>query len=903
MANPPPASLRRKSPIGTLLRGIFFAGTIGCLGATLALQTTLLVRGSWELPDFLLRKLHDELEERGWSASYSSLAFRPTGTILIRDLQLTRLADRHPFATAPFARVEFDLWELLSGNLRIEHIVLQEGGIFCPPHLSPSGVSEAVVRDTHIAARHLPGGWEIESFNGRVHNLSFSLTGPLPDLPSRAGEKQNLDELLDLLLPRLVREKDFFHQAKDPHLKIVLVARPDSDLSIQTEAFAESFVMTSWVRASKLRVYGEWTLHENKWKATNARMEASHIRVPPFSGDLADVRGSLGWDHPIDGLHPLIPTRFALTVGQLASSGVTLDEVQIAGHLTSPTGGTVDLFSLLADGSASAKFIGDWDRGNARLEVTAQATPNMLMPALRDLGLRYDVFFHRAPIIHATAEIRKWQLVEAVGTARAGAVDIDGVLLDRATATASFDGKRFVVPEMVLAYQDFEATGIYDVDLAKRSYRLLFQGSLRPLHISTWFRPWWTDLWQQFSFEQSPLHGDVDIHGMFRHSDSVDVVGTVQASDFSLKGVSFQEVAGDLRVWHDRADFFNIRARRADGHATGEFQFFESHPLNNLPRVRFKAESRLDPVELAPIFGPEGAAILAPFRFTSAPELEIEGAISPSAPELTRVTFKGEAAAPLHYEGVPLEWLRLQGAVTGADWHLSEIVAGVAGGSANASARKWTEDGAEKFSFILGAEQLNLATATDIMDGWQADRGGPGRTMQRSGLNGVIDLDVAATGDFGDLLSYDGTGKLRIREADLAEVHLLGLLSRILSVTPLAFTSLQFSEADSDFQIQKERIHFPNLRLLGPSSALRATGDYRLDRQDLDFSVKLFLLKESRLPFISILLSPLLEPLAHITEIRLIGPAADPQWRFLLGPRNILEGIAAPPSEAQQQDL
>lgn len=895
MPTPEQHSGDRRPPRRTLLKNFLFVLVLVPLAGGLLLQGVLLVRGSWEVPDFLLDRLHAELRKEGWSATYTSLAVRPPGTVVATDLRLTRLGEEQPLATSARASVEFDLIRLIqAGELVIKKFGLQDGRIYCPVQLSPTGVHEELWRSTHVAGRRLESAWEIESLSGRMRNLTFTASGILPDLPARDGTPLNLHQILNTLLPRLVRERNLLESAVRPHIRLRLKRSDVALVEAMAEIFAESFQAGHGLSVEEPYLAGRWSYDGVSWKTDEVWAEAAAAGLLEARSHATSIRGRLFWEYEAPVVYPLLPNRGELFFSRLETPLVELDEARVEGLLTGRTEAVADVFTLLADGTAHASARVDWEKGDAAADLWLRANPNAILQRreIRTLGLNRDVYFHQAPAARGTAEVRDWELVRAEANVQARQVEVDGVALDRAWVRARIEGEEIVVPEMILAYDDFEVEGSFSRSLREKDYRLFFKGGFRPLHISPWFGEWWEDLWGEFDFAAGPLRGDVDISGALGDPDRTSVSGSVEADRFFLRGVPFRKAGGTLHVLDNYVDFHEAVLVRDEGVARGEFQYYGDPGSSRFQRLTFAADSTLNPVDVAPVFGRRGGGVVGAFRFKSPPVLNLKGTVfGAEAFDATRVAIAAQSTGGLTFEGIPLDRLQFKALIAGDELKLDNLEFTVGGGTGSGYARKWTEEETEKLQFDISVSQLDLEKAFDVFDAWRGADAEPEGSLNR--FRGRMTFAVAATGDYGDPHSFTGGGNLQIRKADLAEVHLLGLLSRVLSVTPLGFTSLQFSSAESTFAIERERIHFPNLRLSGPTSALQATGDYRLPDQSLDFSVKLLLLKESSIPLISVILSPLLEPLAQITEVRLSGPASDPQWRFLLGPRNIL-GVGEP---------
>jgi hypothetical protein len=165
-----------------------------------------------------------------------------------------------------------------------------------------------------------------------------------------------------------------------------------------------------------------------------------------------------------------------------------------------------------------------------------------------------------------------------------------------------------------------------------------------------------------------------------------------------------------------------------------------------------------------------------------------------------------------------------------------------------------------------------------------------GRFLSRA-TGGRLDAVLAAEGRFWEPLSFHGDGHLLITGKELGEIHLLGSLSELLSKSMFNFTSLRIETAQAGFKLDGRKVHFPQVKLLGPSASIVANGDYLLDARTLDFNASVYPLQESKLA-LPYGLGLLLTPISDFLSLRLTGPLEKPSWVFVLGPTNILRGIS-----------
>ena len=158
-----------------------------------------------------------------------------------------------------------------------------------------------------------------------------------------------------------------------------------------------------------------------------------------------------------------------------------------------------------------------------------------------------------------------------------------------------------------------------------------------------------------------------------------------------------------------------------------------------------------------------------------------------------------------------------------------------------------------------------------------------------------LDARLNATGLLLQPFSFHGDGRVSVTGQQLGEIHLLGLLSELLSKTLLNFTSLRLDSAQANFRLEGDKVSFSQVKLQGPRASIDAKGDYFLDSKTLNFNARIFPLQESKF-ILADALGALLTPLSNVLELKLTGPLAKPSWAFAFGPTNFLRAITRPNS-------
>ncbi|MFW6171829.1 MAG: AsmA-like C-terminal region-containing protein, partial [Planctomycetota bacterium] len=131
---------------------------------------------------------------------------------------------------------------------------------------------------------------------------------------------------------------------------------------------------------------------------------------------------------------------------------------------------------------------------------------------------------------------------------------------------------------------------------------------------------------------------------------------------------------------------------------------------------------------------------------------------------------------------------------------------------------------------------------------------------------------VRVNGTEAGLHTLQGTGELRLREADIYELPIMARLLNLLSLRPPANTA--FTSSDVDFRIQGEQIYLDRVDFTGNAVSLKGHGWMDLNRRvNLDFYA---LVGRQELQF-RLLRMLLAEASKNILAIQVVGDIGNPQ--------------------------
>ena len=143
----------------------------------------------------------------------------------------------------------------------------------------------------------------------------------------------------------------------------------------------------------------------------------------------------------------------------------------------------------------------------------------------------------------------------------------------------------------------------------------------------------------------------------------------------------------------------------------------------------------------------------------------------------------------------------------------------------------------------------------------------------------VDSFSLQARGRVSEGRGFRGRGHFFLNKHDLAKLPVLEMLFPLLKHSPLTIGTFQLKQAFSSFSVNKEKIHFPNLVLQGPTAKIKAKGDYFWEEERVNFKVFVYPLGKVKIPIVSEALS-LLGPLAEAFKVKLTGTMREPEWKM-----------------------
>jgi hypothetical protein len=881
------------------------AATVACwcvwlvLGTTLAVQVYVLVARELPLPGFVRDQLESRLAAENFSLTFARAQFDPAGRLLLEDarLHLSQYEDALVVAESVFLRKS--PWSLLSGARAPDEVRIQHATIRLPAPLSPSGTAEPLLRDVHAALRLDGPVVHVDHLSFRCGPVAVSVAGEFA-LPARGVGRPPVGETVARLLRvarEAVRELPRLDCLERPTLRIVLAARPGvgnvADLELSAggvrHPLGSSLELGPLTATTSLRLDGDGLRPVRVALAATSLAQDGVFAARSVEVRVATQVGLRPWAAPEDFVLEA-SARELTSWGERAEAPVATARWRSDGSVSAAVAAVVRDSVLVASGTANPA------RRTGSLSFRGAVPPALVDSVLTPRTPRLARYLRFSEPVDVEAEMEfseGWSFAGLRSRVRGGALDSNGVAFTalRGRIDVDADGN-FLAHDAHVQAGGNRAAGSYWMNFRTMDYRMLLTGALQPPHIAPWFLSgWWSRFWEDIRFPGEAPRADVDVRGNWRDPDSTTYFGWTEAGPAIVRGADFERARVRVFVRPQFAHAFDLEVSRAAGAewARGWFKRGADSATRSLRRLDYDLAGRLSPGILQALGGEPAEELLAPWSFGTPPQIAFQGRTEyrtgRADPE---ATFQGEATGPLTYAGFPVDRVRAAGGVRGGDVRIDSLEIEVAGGKGTAKASlSGTGDG-RRLGFDFYLDGADLVRGIRALQTYESNRAkgevqaSPNAELLKRASGGRLNFALSAHGHPERLTSFGGSGNLEVKGAELGEVHLFGLLSQVLSGLSLNFSSLKLDTLRGSFRLGDGRVHFPDIRVTGPTALIDGKGDFLLEGRTLDFTAG-FKPYEGNRNLITGVIGIVVNPLASILELRLTGPVSRPKWTVSLG--------------------
>lgn len=866
-----------------------------------------------QVPSGILSTLINRYLPDNYSVTIGNVSVRPDGIIQFTDVNLHNDGAPKSIVFIPNAEIHTTLGSILSGKGRFNGISCRDINIHIPGR-KRGDFADPILVDSIVVFTQ-GDHWYIHDLRAKFGNINISAYGQLSLAPFEKFLEPKEPSDIDLA-PRIQSIMDWTQKLDNPYLSLMLSTTPEESQRIEANFLARAVyipgsleingpITADWIGeihqgaphthilsfgVEELTVPESFTLEAPRiyWKPTISHVQAfleNFFGDGPFQeADIIEGRETINLqarrllfqDTPLDSpvmkiFIPLYPT--------------AVETIIHTYFLQKPLSVKASLNPF--EESARIEVLGELDfhaLKQSRLLPEDFANLRVEFPEFLAVDLQTEL----SPGWHWDQPL-KFDL-------QSGELDLVGLQGVAGAAEGSYDPVRNELRADAFHFEsrDYHLSGSYRQDLHTDDFRFLVYGNFQPTDINNWMSDWWSNIWVDFALPYPP-YIDFDISGNWRDSDNRFVFGGFRFIETTIRGLHLNQGRASIRSYPYLFEMFNLYATRPEGVVMGSTANILDTTTKKDYAERYKFICTLDIQKAAPLFGKRVTELLETFSFTKPPRIEVSGVVFPNNPprgdHAESLQVKARSDHPLVFRGVELEHLDFIAEYGEEKLFLSELYFGLGGGTGEGWAM--IHMGEEEETPLRFALEFHNGTPAQVVAKVPALAEAIGNRFQAEtdladDENNRLDFMIEASGDPDDLASFLGAGEISIKADTLADIHLLGLLSRIINELPLPITlgSFNFNSLRTSFLLNRGLVELPDLSLSSPSSRLSAAGEYRMSNQTIDFDVRVYLMGEMNVPILS-QISQIFRPLANVFEFRLWGEFEDLNWRLNLDPRNL----------------
>jgi len=844
------------------------------------------------IPNFLFKKIEKELGARGIHIKTGERHFRLDGELNIEDLSLYYRSGQEPMVTSERVRCKLGLFALLFGKVKLKDIEINDGTFYCPAAISPTGIHEPIIQDFYIWASTRGKMVYINEIFFNLYGNRVLLQGGIKKSFLRNTEFGLGTKGLFETLRKIIKEKDFFTHFENPILIANIdqdsVKEPLIDIAYDFDAYKNdrfslgqgtltalfnidnkgleikkpaqlSFSMLEWENRIRVK-QGFARINVDLEKAINLELPTTHVDF-----DLIEIKS--------------IYENLDTVMGDVALDSLPWIKASI-GSVKDQEWAKLDIWGdteernaiILGCGSINTTTLNRWQK---KLEAEDAFTS--------DIGGDLE-FSSKAQI----SFVDNLAVNEVEGTLSSSDFILDNIPLTSLHGNIYYKrGEQIRIEDIYLRNEANIVEGFFLKDLKDENYRLLAQGSIEPEVLNPWMKSWWENLWEKIDLRGEMPWTNIDIYAQ---NEEVEVYGEIYAKDFSYQQVPFDDCTLRINSGNHYLEFADIKGRSSRNTLNAYLKWdYESEQRQKVLKTTLDVRSKFPLRYLGLIAGkPKVDELIQDFSCREAPLITLQGTLYDNEYD-DDLNIEFATSAPLYYKQAPLDYLSFNIMYRYLQNQISDIRLGFAQGYATGNI--FLERQSRNRFRATYEGSLSNASMDIALNHIQQMRGtmGTNKPLRPDVYGGVVDLNIRGEGILGQKETHIGNGNIRVSKAHLGKINLFGILSQVLSLTPLGLGSFQLTDVSGDFQMHDNKLFFPELNIYGPSANIVAKGNYTMGTGNLDFGLRISPMNKKGAPILSQAFL-LLAPITQSFEVELEGTLDDPKWKTNITPFGLFKG-------------
>ncbi|MCZ6672151.1 MAG: hypothetical protein O7C75_04350 [Verrucomicrobia bacterium] len=866
------------------------------------------------VPDRLEGFINEALNEQGLDLKYGKITLDFGGNLLIEDAQLSFTRLEEPALQMDALYLDINYAALILKRPPFDKVRLSNAHFYTPAVVSLSGTTDRMVTQINLEVTKHWDSWNLHFLTAKFGHLDLSANGDLTTLirkltQPREREEERPDLYLQYLqLSRILSDyKKILQCFESPKAVMHFNSPSRSEFVVEVATEAESFAWEGLPGAKQIRQTAVAQILPELVLRKPIQLTAELVEYDDLQLQVNKVALSIWQDRPIQNLESVFPFQVAATTSEIIVQGTTVDQAVFTGQVLNREEAQGTLISSFYDGTLEASIQGNWKNMTAGGSLTGSVNLERVFarPEFDHLWkLRWSTQHRPLYLDIEFTYPGNLEGVEARYRAETRDIDIIKTPFKWARARGTLQGTKADVTRLEAGGYGNDLYCTFKQDLKDRFYRFTMVGLFRPHDIDIWWRDWWKKTFDYLDIKGELPFMDMSIRNAFSYKKQLTLFGYAEAENINLKGMHFDAASCKMFIRPNYIDAIELHLKRAEGQASGQFQrqLVESQLKNVL--VDISSNIDLDPsMEL---FGEGGRRIIEPYTWEGNPTITLLGEFNfENDSNWQDVLFTIDTESPMTVYDFPLDSLQVDGHYDHGDVLLHDAIFDFAGGRGEGEISFLRQDEQSYLIFDFNIEDADLAETlkriAKIKKVPEEEKISekPKPKKDSKPLEGKLKVHASGISPAGyGLDRVMAKGNIEISEGNLAEIPLFGPLSSLIP-----FTKLRLNTAKAYFAWDDGKMTFPDLVMTSNTARLEGIGDYYTGKSNLDFQVRLFLLRETDIPLLSSIIMPIFDPLSHIASINLKGTLTKPVWRFAISPFNLFDSNPVPDEEDKKELL
>ena len=864
------------------------------------------------IPQRFLKIVNAKIQEQGLILEYEKITLDFRGNLLIKKASLSFEKSGETALEVDQLYLDVNYASLLLGRVPLNNLELDNACIYYPAIVSPTGTNQQMLNNVNLALSRRWTTWNLKYLTAKFQHLDILASGDLSALFAILGQTKPKEETKDPYLQYLQLARSVSDQSKSldmlgaPKVEIIFFSPSKAEFSAELISHIESFEKEGLPEIQGIRAQAIVQLLPEIQFQEALQLSANSIEQQKQQLTVKQVTLSAFSDQTFRSLQSVFPLNVELRTGPIDIQGTKIDQTVFTGKIFSLDDAEGTLLVSLYEGVLEAAVKGNWKEqtGEGSLSGSINLERIFDRPEFDHLWkLRWSK--QHKPVYLDVAFSYPGNLENAAATFRVETRDIDIIKtpFQWARARGTLAGTKVDVYQLEGGGNGNDLLCSFVQDLKSPFYRFTMAGRFRPHDIDVWWRDWWKNTFDYLDIKGELPWMDMSIRNTFKFKKQLTLFGYSEAENVNLKGMHFDNASAKMFIRPNYIDVLELNLERPEGKATGELQ--RQLVTNKVKNVIVDIDSNLDLEASMKLFGENGLKIIEPYTWAENPSLSIVGEFNfENDSNWQDLQIEIETNQAMTFYDFPFDSLEVNCHYDHGDLLLEKIHFDFAGGKGEGEASYLKQDDLSFMLFdfdIVGAElKESLKRFASFKEPNPESNEDPAAPKSKlDSLKGKLNIHASGISPAGSGLDrVMAKGNIEITEGNLAQIPLFGPLS-----TLMPFTRLQLNTAKSFFAWDEGKMTFPDLVMTGSTARLEGVGDYYTDSSELDFQVRVMLLRETDIPLISNIIMPIFDPVSQMAAVNLKGSLSNPQWRFAMSPLNFFDSKPDESNKESKKEL